>query len=118
MEMKDLRAIHTDLPLGRAVSSSLSGMLELQRLLAEHFATPFLSGVVTGRDYGGVDPVMIGADIYGWATRVSKRVLAMTTSEDHAQPGKGTAALAGCRPAPRRLNRPRPCFAPECRQPC
>lgn len=47
-------------------------MLELQRLLAEHLATPFPSGVVKGRDYGCVDPVMIGADIYGWASRVSK----------------------------------------------
>ena len=50
----------------------MCGMLELQRLLAEHRATPFPSDVVKGRDYGSVDPVMIGADIYGWASRVSK----------------------------------------------
>jgi hypothetical protein len=48
-------------------------MLELQRLLAEHLATPYPSSVVKGRDYGCVDPVMIDADIYGWASWVSKR---------------------------------------------
>ena len=47
-------------------------MLELQRLLAEHHAVPFPSSVVNGLDYGSVEPVMIDADIYGWASRVSK----------------------------------------------
>jgi hypothetical protein len=34
-----------------------------------HWAEPFPDSVEKGRDYGEVDPVMIGADIYGWATR-------------------------------------------------
>ena len=31
---------------------------------------PFPASVEKGVDYGLVDPVMIGADIYGWATRI------------------------------------------------
>lgn len=34
-----------------------------------HLAEPFPDSVVRGLDYGEVDPVLIGADIYGWATR-------------------------------------------------
>lgn len=34
-----------------------------------HLAEPFPDSVEKGRDYGGVDAVLIGADIYGWATR-------------------------------------------------
>jgi hypothetical protein len=34
-----------------------------------HMAEPFPDSVEKGLDYGEVDPVMIGADIYGWATR-------------------------------------------------
>jgi hypothetical protein len=34
-----------------------------------HLAEPFPSAVEKGLDYGEVDAVMIGADIYGWATR-------------------------------------------------
>lgn len=35
-----------------------------------HMADPFPDSVEKGLDYGEVDAVMIGADIYGWATRV------------------------------------------------
>lgn len=34
-----------------------------------HMAEPFPDSVEKGLDYGEVDAVMIGADIYGWATR-------------------------------------------------
>lgn len=34
-----------------------------------HLAEPFPGSVEKGQDYGEVDAVMIGADIYGWATR-------------------------------------------------
>ncbi|WP_431843991.1 hypothetical protein [Calidifontibacter indicus] len=35
-----------------------------------HVAERFPESVEKGLDYGEVDAVMIGADIYGWATRV------------------------------------------------
>ncbi|WP_162941815.1 hypothetical protein [Desertimonas flava] len=44
-------------------------MSALRELMAEHFAAPFPTSVEKGRDYGEVDAVMIGADIYGWALR-------------------------------------------------
>ena len=34
-----------------------------------HMSAPFPRSVEKGIDYGEVDAVMIGADIYGWATR-------------------------------------------------
>ncbi len=34
-----------------------------------HLADPFPDSVEKGLDYGEVDAVMIGADIYGWAAR-------------------------------------------------
>jgi hypothetical protein len=34
-----------------------------------HMAEPFPESLEKGLDYGEVDAVMIGADIYGWATR-------------------------------------------------
>jgi hypothetical protein len=34
-----------------------------------HLAEPFPESVKKGIDYGEVDPVLIGADFYGWATR-------------------------------------------------
>ena len=34
-----------------------------------HLADPFPESVEKGEDYGEVDAVMIGADIYGWASR-------------------------------------------------
>jgi hypothetical protein len=38
--------------------------------MRHHVAEPFPDSVEKGLDYrGGVEPVMIGADIYGWATR-------------------------------------------------
>ncbi len=44
---------------------------DLAALLAEHLAREFPRSVEKGRDYGDVDPVMIDADIYGWASRLS-----------------------------------------------
>jgi hypothetical protein len=34
-----------------------------------HMAEPFPESVQRGLDYAEVDAVMVGADIYGWATR-------------------------------------------------
>jgi hypothetical protein len=44
---------------------------ELADLLEQHLAVPFPDSVTKGIDYGQVDPVMIDADIYGWASRVA-----------------------------------------------
>ena len=50
-----------------------STLLCVANLLAKemrlHMAGPFPDSVEKGLDYGEVDAVMIGADIYGWATR-------------------------------------------------
>ena len=35
-----------------------------------HMAEPFPPSVEKGEDYGEVDAVMVGADIYGWASAV------------------------------------------------
>ena len=43
---------------------------ELGDLLREHTEMPFPASVTKGVDYGLVDPVMIGADIFGWASRI------------------------------------------------
>ena len=37
--------------------------------MRRHLAEPFPETVEKGLDYGEVDAVMIGADVYGWATR-------------------------------------------------
>jgi hypothetical protein len=39
-----------------------------------HMAEPFPTSVDKGLDYGEVDAVMIGADIYGWASHVASGV--------------------------------------------
>lgn len=44
----------------------------LEELLSVHLADRFPESVVKGIDYGRVDPVMIGADVYGWAIRVAR----------------------------------------------
>jgi len=44
----------------------------LRELLDEHLKEPFPTSVVKGLDYGGVDCVMVGSDIYGWASRVAR----------------------------------------------
>ena len=38
-----------------------------------HMAEPFPYSVEKRMEYGSVDAVMIGADIYGWATRAGDR---------------------------------------------
>jgi hypothetical protein len=47
---------------------------DLEALLAEHLRAPFPASVTKGLDYGEVDAVMIGADIYGWPVSVSRGV--------------------------------------------
>ena len=44
---------------------------DLSDLLRQHIEIPFPTGVVKGDQYGLVNSVMIGADIYGWASRVA-----------------------------------------------
>jgi len=44
----------------------------LESLLAQHLAEPFPDAAVKGLDYGKVDAVMIGADVYGWSSRVER----------------------------------------------
>ena len=41
----------------------------LEEEMRLHIADPVPDSVDKGLDYGEVDAVMIGADIYGWATR-------------------------------------------------
>ncbi len=43
---------------------------DLSDEMHRHVAEPFPESVEKGLDYGEVDAVMIGADIYGWATKV------------------------------------------------
>lgn len=45
---------------------------DLSSLLSEHLAEPFPEQMTKGIDYGEVDPVMIAADIYGYAVSVSR----------------------------------------------
>lgn len=47
----------------RPVSANLTEEMRL------HLAEPFPATVEKGLDYGEVEPVLIGADIYGWAIR-------------------------------------------------
>jgi hypothetical protein len=42
---------------------------ELRALLREHLATPWPESVERGSEYGGVDLVLIDADIFGLASR-------------------------------------------------
>jgi hypothetical protein len=64
---------------GRCPSSTPAGLahrhhrevtepaLDLDAELRAHMAEPFPASVERGEEYGEVDAVMIGADIYGWA---------------------------------------------------
>lgn len=40
--------------------------------MQEHMAAPFPDSVEKGMDYGDVEPVLIDADIYGWALNVAE----------------------------------------------
>ncbi len=53
-------------------------MGDLEDLMAEHLATDFPPSIEKGLHYGGVDAVMIGADIFGWATRAKAGQLTET----------------------------------------
>ncbi len=46
----------------------------LTKLLREHMAMPFPVSVENGVSYGRVDPVMIDADVYGWASQIEQGV--------------------------------------------
>jgi hypothetical protein len=43
----------------------------LRALMREHMATPFPSSVEKGEDYGLVDAVLVGADLYGWCDTIA-----------------------------------------------
>lgn len=45
---------------------------DLRVELRKHLAEPFPDSIEKGRDYGQVEPVLIGADVYGWALRASR----------------------------------------------
>ena len=45
-------------------------MADLDEEMRLHMAEPFPDSVEKGLDYGEVDAVMIGADIYGWASHL------------------------------------------------
>ena len=47
-------------------------MSNLRALMEEHSAAPFPESVETGEDYGSVNSVLIGADIYVSALQVSR----------------------------------------------
>ncbi|MCP3976541.1 MAG: hypothetical protein GY720_18795 [bacterium] len=44
---------------------------KLPRLIDEHRAGPFPESIEKGINYGEIEPVLVGADIYGWAIRVA-----------------------------------------------
>ncbi|MGH9159624.1 MAG: hypothetical protein ACRD2X_06520 [Vicinamibacteraceae bacterium] len=67
-------------------------MKELQRLLAEHLAAPFPTNVEKGIDYGTVDPVMIDADIDGWASKVSKGEVLTSADRDRLRVARNDLA--------------------------
>lgn len=69
----------TSAPSRAALVGGLSGLdpgphvsPELASAMLDHLAEPFPTSVVKGVDYGEVDPVMVDADVYGWALRVSR----------------------------------------------
>ena len=62
------RSVAMQCRLRASVAACLKAMDdELERLLVEHLAEAFPASICKGTDYGEVDPVMIDADIYGWA---------------------------------------------------
>jgi hypothetical protein len=64
-------------------------------MMAEHLAKPFPSSVVKGTDVGGVDVVMIDADIYGWALQTANGTL---TPGERERLGRCADALAAALP--------------------
>jgi hypothetical protein len=50
-------------------------MANLKRLMKAHLRMPFPESVEKGEEYGDVNSVLIGADIYGWALLASRRQL-------------------------------------------
>lgn len=61
-----------DLPMCGWDYVSAMAPSDLADTLRWHQADPFPVSVEKGRDYGEVEPVMIAADIYGWALGVSR----------------------------------------------
>lgn len=66
-------------------------MSDLDDLLARHLSEPFPDAVEKGREYGLVEPVMIGADIFGWASRVARGD--SLSADEVGRFGDATAAL-------------------------
>ena len=58
---------HADERARAAYPSSVDDIHAVE--LAEHRNAPFPASVEKGRDYGEVDPVLIDADIFGWASQ-------------------------------------------------
>jgi hypothetical protein len=56
-------------PIPSGSAWKAEGVRTLDELLTEHRSAPFPESVAKGEDYGEVDAVMIGADIYGWGLR-------------------------------------------------
>lgn len=60
---------------------TLAAVDGLADLLREHIGAPFPESVVRGQDYGEVDAVMVGADIYGWGLQAAERSLTAAERE-------------------------------------
>ena len=59
-------------PLVPSMQGGQSGRVdELRGLLAEHRADAFPESLEKGFDYGAVAPVMLDADIFGWASTIA-----------------------------------------------
>ena len=44
----------------------------LRTALDEHLSEPFPPSVEKGSEYGGIDCVMVGSDIYGWSMQIAQ----------------------------------------------
>lgn len=60
----------TDRPMSGRARTSVESMEDVHATeLEEHRAAPFPASVEKGRVYGEVEPAMIDADIFGWASQ-------------------------------------------------
>jgi hypothetical protein len=75
----------------RCSTSTLTRVADaLAEEMQRHLAEPFPDPVTKGLEYGEVDAVMIGADIYGWASRALEDSL---TSGEQARLADAADAL-------------------------
>lgn len=70
---------------------------DLAAEMRAHMVDPFPSSVQRGSEYGDVDAVMIGADVYGWA--LSVQLGAVLTSHQRARLQQAADDLARALPA-------------------